>query len=200
MEQKQKSEFTKQLILNESFKLFYKNGFKTTSVDKIMKTTNLTKGAFYHHYKSKKELGLEVISSKIQQRVYEGMITPLYQDGNALTILKVTFSERLKSFSTHEKQHGCPMNNFINEIADEEEAYQLALKRIVEEWKAALIYLLERGKKDHVINTTISSNAVAVYLISSFEGIRGVRKLYNDDSVLDDYILGLSLYLNQLKP
>ncbi|MBF8149302.1 TetR/AcrR family transcriptional regulator [Winogradskyella sp. F6397] len=200
MEQKQKSEFTKQLILNESFKLFYKNGFKTTSVDKIMKTTNLTKGAFYHHYKSKKELGLEVISSKIQQRVYQGMITPLYQDGNALAILKVTFSERLKSFSQYDKQHGCPMNNFINEIADEEEAYQLALKRIVEEWKAALVYLLERGKKEHVINKTISSNAVAVYLISSFEGIRGIRKLYNDDSVLDDYILGLSLYLNQLKP
>lgn len=200
MEQKQKSEFTKELILNESFKLFYKNGFKTTSVDKIMKATNLTKGAFYHHYKSKKELGLEIISSKIQKRVYDGMVTPLYQDGNALSILKTTFSGRLKSFSLHDKQHGCPMNNFINEIANEEDAYQIALKRIVEEWKAALIHLLERGKKENVINKTISSNAVAIYLISAFEGVRGIRKLYNDDSILDDYILGLSLYLKQLKP
>ncbi|QNK78712.1 MULTISPECIES: TetR/AcrR family transcriptional regulator [Winogradskyella] len=199
MEQKQKSELTKELILNESFKLFYKEGFKTTSVDKIMKATKLTKGAFYHHYKSKKELGIEVISTKIQKRVYDGMITPLYQDGNALKLLETTFSGRIKSFSLYDKQHGCPMNNFINEIADEEEAYQIALKRIIEEWKAALIHLLERGKLENSINKDISNNAVAIYLISAFEGIRGIRKLYNDDQVIDDYILGLSLYLKQLK-
>tara|TARA_R110002033_G_scaffold51779_2_gene98785 strand:- start:106 stop:708 length:603 start_codon:yes stop_codon:yes gene_type:complete len=199
MEQKQKSELTKQLILDESFKLFYQNGFKTTSVDKIMKATNLTKGAFYHHYKSKKDLGLEIISSTLQKRVYDGMITPLYQDGNVLDILESTFSGRLKSFSLFDKQHGCPMNNFINEIADEEEAYQLALKRIIEEWKAALVHLLERGKKENTINTSHSSSGIATYLISAFEGVRGIRKLYNDDQILDEYISGLSLYINQLK-
>ncbi|MBU2920743.1 TetR/AcrR family transcriptional regulator [Winogradskyella psychrotolerans] len=199
MEQKQKSELTKQVILNESFKLFYRNGFKTTSIDKIMKATNLTKGAFYYHYKNKKELGVEVISSKIQKRVYDGMITPLYQDGNALEILEDTFSRRLKSFSLFDKQHGCPMNNFINEIADEEEAYQIALKRIIEEWKAALIHLIERGKKENTINKKYANNAIAIYLISAFEGIRGIRKLYNDDDILDDYILGLQLYIDQLK-
>ncbi|WP_299107368.1 TetR/AcrR family transcriptional regulator [uncultured Winogradskyella sp.] len=199
MEQKQKSELTKQLILDESFKLFYQNGFKTTSVDKIMKATNLTKGAFYHHYKSKKDLGLEIISSTLQKRVYDGMITPLYQDGNVLDILESTFSGRLKSFSLFAKKHGCPMNNFINEIADEEEAYQIALKRIIEEWKAALVHLLERGKKENTINKSYSSNAIATYLISSFEGVRGIRKLYNDDQILDEYINGLSLYIDQLK-
>ena len=199
MEQKQKSELTKQLILDESFKLFYQNGFKTTSVDKIMKATNLTKGAFYHHYKSKKDLGLEIISSTLQKRVYDGMITPLYQDGNVLDILESTFSGRLKSFSLFDKQHGCPMNNFINEIADEEEAYQLALKRIIEEWKAALVHLLERGKKENTINTSHSSSGIATYLISAFEGVRGIRKLYNDDQILDEYINGLSLYIDQLK-
>ncbi|EPR73563.1 Transcriptional regulator, TetR family [Winogradskyella psychrotolerans RS-3] len=199
MEQKQKSELTKELILNESFKLFYKNGFKTTSVDKIMKATNLTKGAFYHHYKSKQELGVEIISTKIKQRVYEGMIAPLYQEGNVLKLLETTFSDRVKSFSHYEKQHGCPMNNFINEIADEEKAYQMALKCIIEEWKSALINLLERGKSENSINNEISSKAVAIYLISAFEGVRGIRKLYNDDLVLNDYISGLSLYIKQLK-
>lgn len=199
MEQRQKSELTRQLILDESFKLFYKNGFESTSVDKIMKATKLTKGAFYHHYKSKKALGLEIISSKLQKRVYDGMITPLYEDGNVLTILENTFSGRLKSFSLFDKKHGCPMNNFINEIADKEEAYQIALKRIIEEWKAALIHLLERGKKENTINKSLSSNAIAIYLISAFEGVRGIRKLYNDDTILDEYITGLSLYINQLK-
>ena len=199
MLQNQKSELTKQIILDKSFTLFYENGFKTTSVDKIMKATKLTKGAFYHHYKNKKELGLAVISLKVQQRVYNGMITPLLQSGNALQILESTFLDRLKSFPVYDKQHGCPMNNFINEVGDLEVAYQLALRRIIEDWKAALVTLIERGQKENTITKTLSSKAIAVYLISAFEGIRGIRKLYDTDDILDQYILGLSLYLQQIK-
>ncbi|ADV49983.1 regulatory protein TetR [Cellulophaga algicola DSM 14237] len=199
MEQKQKSEFTKQLILNESFKLFYSNGFKSTSIDKVMLATKLTKGAFYHHYKNKKELGIAVISSKVKQRVYDGMIAPLYQPGNAIKILKNTFIERLKSFSILEKQHGCPMNNLINEIGDNETVYQIALKKIIEEWQAALIFLIDRGKSENSIKKNIESKAVAVYLISAFEGIRGIRKLYTDDAIIDEYISGLSIYLQNLE-
>jgi len=199
MLQNEKSELTKQIILDESFKLFYENGFKTTSVDKIMKATNLTKGAFYHHYKNKKELGLAVISLKVQKRVYKGMIDPLFQSGNAIQILETTFLERLKSFPVYEKQHGCPMNNFINEVGDLEVAYQLVLRRIIDDWKKALIQLIERGQYENTIKKNISSNAIAVYLISAFEGIRGIRKLYNNDDILEEYITGLSLYINQIK-
>ncbi|WP_158838585.1 TetR/AcrR family transcriptional regulator [Polaribacter sp. L3A8] len=199
MLQKQKSEFTKQLILNESFKLFYKDGFKTTSVDKIMIKTKLTKGAFYYHYKNKKELGLDVIKLKIQKRVCDGMISPLYTSGNAIDILKATFLNRIKAFPLEEKQQGCPMNNFINEIGDSEKVYQTALKSIIEEWKTALINLIDKGKKQKTIKNAISSEATAVYLISAFEGMRGIRKLYDTDEIIDEYVLGLSMYINQIK-
>lgn len=199
MQQELKSERTKQLIIDEAFKLFYENGFKTTSIDNIMKATKLTKGAFYHHYKNKEELGLEVIENKLQKRIHEGMIQPLSRDGNALTILESTFLNRLISFPQYNKKHGCPMNNFINEIGDFELVYQAALKNIIEEWKASLITLIERGKSENSIKKEISSTATAVFLISAFEGIRGIRKLYNNDVILNDYIKGLSFYLKQLE-
>ena len=87
MQQDLKSELTKKVIIDEAFKLFYENGFKSTSIDKIMKASTFTKGAFYYHYKSKKELGLEVISLKLQKRVHQGMILPLQDTGDALKIL-----------------------------------------------------------------------------------------------------------------
>lgn len=199
MKQELKSELTKNYIVDEAFKLFYENGFKATSIDKVMKSTQLTKGAFYHHYKDKKELGLAVIETKIQKRVIDGMIQPLLEEGDALDILEATFLNRIKSFPFYDKQHGCPMNNFINEIGDYEIIYQTALKSIIEKWKDALVDLLERGKKENSLRHNISSAAVAIYLISAFEGIRGIRKLYNDDEILDQYISGLSDYLKQLK-
>jgi AcrR family transcriptional regulator len=200
MQQELKSEITKQHIVQEAFNLFYQNGFKATSINDIMKATNMTKGAFYHHYKNKHQLGLDVIELKIQKRVYSGMILPLNEPGNTMEILESTFLNRIKSFPFFDKQHGCPMNNFINEIGNYESSYQLALKTIVEKWKKALIDLIEKGKSQNEIKKDIPSEAVAIYLISAFEGIRGIRKLYNNDIILDQYIAGLSVYLNQLKP
>lgn len=199
MEQELKSEITKQHIIHEAFKLFYEKGFKSTSINEVMKAAKMSKGAFYHHYKSKHQLGLEVIELKIKKRVYDGMIVPLKGPGNAIEILENTFLNRIKSFPFYEKQHGCPMNNFINEIGNYESSYQLALKNIIEKWKKALVILIEIGKNQNDIKKEIPSEAVAVYLISAFEGIRGIRKLYDNDSILDQYISGLSVYLNQLK-
>lgn len=199
MQQELKSEITKQHIVHEAFKLFYENGFKSTSINDVMKAAKMTKGAFYHHYKNKHQLGLEVIKLKIQKRVYDGMILPLNEPGNAMEILESTFLNRIKSFPIYDKKHGCPMNNFINEIGNYENSYQLALKNIVDKWKKALVIIIEKGKNENVIKKEVSSEAVAIYLISAFEGIRGIRKLYDNDIILDQYIAGLSLYLNQLK-
>lgn len=199
MKQELKSEISKEVILNKAFQLFYENGFKATSIEKIMNATTFSKGAFYYHYKNKKELGLDVISLKLQKRVIENMILPLSEPGDALKILNTVFIDTLKSFSFYHKKHGCPTNNFINEIGDFEDAYQAALKNIIEKWKSVLITLIERGKAEKSIHIDIPSNGVAIYLISAFEGIRGIRKLYNDDKILDEYIAGLALYLKQLE-
>jgi len=199
MQQELKSEITKQHIVHEAFKLFYENGFKATSINDIMKATKMTKGAFYHHYKNKEELALEVIKLKIQKRVYDGMIAPLNEAGNAIEILETTFIKRIKSFPIHEKNYGCPMNNFINEIGNYEKSYQLALKSIIEKWKSALTALIERGKIEGTIKKSVSNEAVAIFLISAFEGIRGIRKLYVDDQIISEYIEGISNYLQHIK-
>jgi AcrR family transcriptional regulator len=199
MKQEIKSELTRQLIIDKAFVLFYKNGFHAISVDKVMKETKLTKGAFYHHFKDKKELGLAVISDRIQSRVYDNMILPLLQVGDPFLILKTVFCERIKNFSIEEKQSGCPMNNLINEISDSEVAYQLALKKIIEEWKLALIQLLEKAKADNLIANEVNTSSVAVFLISAFEGVRGIRKLYNNDIVLEDYLLAVERYIDLLR-
>jgi AcrR family transcriptional regulator len=200
MHQELKSERTKQIITDHAFKLFYENGFKSTSIDKIMNATKMTKGAFYHHYKSKQEIGIEVIEHRIRRRLYDAMIAPLLSEGNAFEILTSTFNNRLKSFASYDKKHGCPLNNFINEIGDYEQIYQITLKSMIDEWQQEITKLLERGKKEKSINSHVNSQGVAIYLISAFEGIRGIRKLYKDDAILNQYLDGLQTYFTQLKP
>lgn len=47
---------SKERILNVASRLFKKNGYTATGIDQIMEEAGLTAGAFYAHFKSKKDL------------------------------------------------------------------------------------------------------------------------------------------------
>lgn len=47
---------SKQYIIETAYALFLQKGFKAVTMQDILGTTNLSKGAFYHHFKSKEEV------------------------------------------------------------------------------------------------------------------------------------------------
>ena len=47
---------TRELIIQKSFILFLKHGIKEVSINEIIKSCSLSKGAFYHHFKGKQDL------------------------------------------------------------------------------------------------------------------------------------------------
>lgn len=54
---------TKDLIIETAFIAFIDNGYDRVSLNKIIKATGLTKGAFYHYFSSKAELIGEVMNT-----------------------------------------------------------------------------------------------------------------------------------------
>ena len=53
-------ETTKQNIINKAFTLFLTISYREVTLSRLLKETNLSKGAFYHHFSSKEELFTEV--------------------------------------------------------------------------------------------------------------------------------------------
>lgn len=53
---------TRQKIVAAAFELFLNHGFDGTGVNQILEKSSLSKGAFYHHFKSKDEIYREVIT------------------------------------------------------------------------------------------------------------------------------------------
>lgn len=198
MEQELKTEATRKLILEKAFKQFYKKGFNPTSVNEIMNTTGLSKGAFYHNFKNKKELGVQVVKTELHSMIYQAMIVPLYAQGEVKTILKTTFLNEFQSFTSDEKLMGCPLNNLINEIGGAPNLLNEALKSLMDTWIDAVIQLIESGNKDGSINLKTNARQASIYLISSFEGMRGIRKIYTDDKNWNAYRAALEDYINKL--
>ena len=52
---------TKELILSTAFKLFASGNFESVSMSQLEKITGLSKGAFYHHFRSKEEIFLQAM-------------------------------------------------------------------------------------------------------------------------------------------
>ena len=58
MQKKYDSKVTIETILTVSTKLFLEKGFDKTSMRDIAEAANVSKGAIYHHFKSKDDLSL----------------------------------------------------------------------------------------------------------------------------------------------
>ena len=200
MDQKLKSQETKRLIIETSFDMFYLNGYNNTSIPDIMKKTNLTKGAFYHHFKNKLEIGKKVIEDILSIRIYNGFIKPLKENKSKSVsdLLVYVFTERIANFTEKEKALGCPANNMINEIGCSVHDFREPLRKLMDGWKDALIDVIDLGKKNNEIKKEVDSNAAATYLICSFEGARGIRKIYNDDALFSNYLEAVKEYIRSI--
>ena len=189
LKQELKSKTTQDLIINTSFELFYEKGYNATSIPDIMKETCLSKGAFYHHFKNKHEIGEKVIEVIIRKRIREGFIAPLSQtNGNICELLIHVFTSRIKNYTEREKALGCPANNLIGEIGYTEQDFRIILKSLFEEWREAIINVIDIGKSRGEIDKNINSSGTAISLICSFEGVRSIRKVYEDDKIFNEFL------------
>ena len=70
MSRSEKAEKTYQLILEVSEKLFREQGYEKTSIQDILNELKMSKGAVYHHFKSKKEIldAIEIQAHKANMR------------------------------------------------------------------------------------------------------------------------------------
>ncbi len=62
----QRSEETRIKIMDAAAKLFSRQGYNKASVDDICEEAGISKGAFYHHFKSKQELFLALLDGWLQ--------------------------------------------------------------------------------------------------------------------------------------
>ena len=53
---------TRELIIQNSFILFLKKGIKEVSINEIIKSCDLSKGAFYYHFESKEKVYMDVLN------------------------------------------------------------------------------------------------------------------------------------------
>ncbi len=179
-------------ILSKAFDLIYVKGFQATSIDDIIATTKVTKGAFYYHFANKDQMGLAVINEIIFPEIHQGFIQPLKRTEKPAKDVYKMIRHILFDIPFFKMQNGCPLANLINEMSPLNKDFSEALNKISDKCIESLKDSFKHGRKSGRIRSGVSEEDVAYFILSGYWGIRNLGKIRSGQ---DCYII----YLNELK-
>ena len=190
---------TRKKILDIAFEEILLKGYQGLRVDGVLTKTALTKGAFYHHFSSKKELGHAVIDEVLKPWIIDRWIRPLKEIKHPIDDLIGLLKDARDEMSAEELHTGCPLNNLTQEMSPLDESFRTRIVSIWNLWHEALEEALSRGQKQGLIKDSIKPHNVARFLIATMEGIIGQCKCYMNDQAFYEAGECLQEYLESLR-
>ncbi len=193
------AEKTRRRILDTAFTEFYHNGFQGGSINRIVTDASITKGALFHHFKGKNELGCKVIDEKIRPVVEEHWIQPLAESIDPINDIKSLLDQH-RPANKEELCQGCPLNNLAQEMSPLDEGFRERINAIYDDWRASFAQALTRGIKSGKVRSDVIPEQSAAFIIASMAGIIGTAKTAQSVELLQTCAAGLRQYLDTLAP
>jgi len=193
-----KAEATRLTILQKAFELIYVKGYQTTSIDDILATTKVTKGAFYYHFKNKDEMGLAIINEILKPTMSSAFTAPFETPADPIQIIYQLVHDLLLDNAFLKPEFGCPVSNLTQEMTPWNLDFSQALNELALQWENAMITALEEGKKNGFVRSDVNPKRVAYMVMSGYWGIRNFGKLDHGKESYVLYLEELKNYLNTL--
>jgi AcrR family transcriptional regulator len=184
-----------------AFAEFYRNGFQGGSLNKIVEAAGITKGALFHHFTGKQELGYAVVDEIIGPILQERWIKPVANSADPIADLKRAFRQFVKEdiASGHYVQ-GCPLNNLAQEMSPLDPGFRQRIDKLYDTWRSSYAAAFAAGIKARKVRKDISPRNVAALVVASQMGIWGTAKSSQDPQLMIHACDAICDYLDGLKP
>ena len=193
-------EGTRDAILQAAFDEIHLNGFRAASLDDILEKAGVTKGALYHHFGSKNGLGLAVLHEIVHDRVLAPWLQGIQSSGNTLDGIISGIRELARHVTPEQVERGCPLNNLAQELSTVDEEFRHEIVAVFDEWQNGVAALIREGQAKNEIRADADPEAVATFIVASFQGSVGLTKTSRDLSVYETCAQCLAGYLETLRP
>jgi AcrR family transcriptional regulator len=191
---------TRRAVLFAAYEEIHRQGFQAASLTNILATTGLTKGALYHHFANKQQLGYAVLDEVIRPEVMERWVIPLQQEMDPIQAMIDVLLETGAAMTDKDIWLGCPLNNLAQEMSPMDEGFRLRINSLFEEWRGAIAAAMLLGKQKGKVRQEIDEHAVAAFIVGALEGCMGMAKNARSRTVLMLCGQGLVEYLSSLRP
>lgn len=178
----------------------YRHGYQSASLDRILHGTKLTKGALYHHFPNKLQLGYAVVEEGVEPWIREHWIAPLESEPDPLAGLKLAFQRALADAPDEVIHGGCPLNNLVQEMSNLDEGFRTRLDQVLEEWRGVISRRLRTGQEAGSVRKDVDPDATAAFLVAVFEGIASSAKAAKSREHLKQVAGTVAALIESLRP
>ena len=128
MNQATKRRLTRQTLIDKGYEMINTYGYHAVSIDNIINSVGLTKGAFYYHFDNKHHFMEAVILERISKEIHANFIEPINGRGNPIFILSDLLQDKLLKDKSLDQHLGSSLTNFITDLSHEANEYDLQIK------------------------------------------------------------------------
>ncbi|MDP9955475.1 AcrR family transcriptional regulator [Epilithonimonas hungarica] len=194
----QKSENTKQLIIEKTATVFNVKGYAGTSINDVMKATGLSKGCIYGNFENKDEIALGVFDhnfGKVTQHMKERILAT----ENSIERLLVYPQTYKNYFRYPYLQAGCPILNTATEADDTHPLLKERVQKAIDLWKTSIENQIKRGMERNEIKADTDPTEITIVMISMIEGAFMQAKVNNHMTELNIAMSFLEKLIKGLK-
>ena len=189
----------RQKIVDAAFREFYTHGFQGGSVNRIIEAAETTKGAFFHHFESKNEMGHAVIDEVIGPLMKKRWLAPIEGSIDVIADLQTVVRELIQTdIKSGSYLKGCPLNNLAQEMSPLDENFRKRLDGTYTLWRESLAAALTRGIKLGKIRKKLDPRSTAVFIVAAQMGIWGSAKNSRSAELMQQAGGALCGYLDSL--
>jgi AcrR family transcriptional regulator len=190
---------TRLALLDAAYEEIYRNGFQSASLNTILERTGVTKGALYHHFSSKLNLGYAVVDEIISHKLDEDWLIPMQRTGHPIDILIEAIQQAGQKITREKIQLGCPLNNLAQEMSPIDQGFRQRIDHLYRQWQKGIERLLIDGQQSGAVKSTLNPADAALFIIASIEGCLGIAKNAQSIDELRRCAEGLIGYLETLR-
>jgi TetR/AcrR family transcriptional regulator, transcriptional repressor for nem operon len=191
-------ESTRLGILKAAYDEILHSGFQSTSVNEIVAKTDVTKGAFFHHFPTKNDLGYAVVDDVLKEMILERWIRPLAAYKNPVQGIITRFKKIIESTSDEEMTLGCPLNNLTQEMSSVDPVFREKLAALLTLWIEENEKYLKKAQRDGYLKLQANPRQVAEFVVMVEEGSFAMVKNLRDRRLYWSLYDSLKLYLESL--
>lgn len=181
---------TRELIVEKADSLFYEGGFEATSFADIAATVGISRGNFYHHFKTKDAILDAVITRRIERT--RAMLDGWQTDGANPHERIVSFIHILITNQTKIMAFGCPVGTLCSELAKLDHVAQGRATEIFglfHDWLAGQFRAL--GASDR-------AEVMAMRLLSWSQGVAVMATAFRDETFIRNEVAEIEHWLATL--
>jgi TetR/AcrR family transcriptional repressor of nem operon len=189
---------TKRRLLDGAEQLMLAKGFAATTVDEICQAAGVTKGSFFHYFKSKDDLAKAVLERFCEVRARLMQESPLRKKKDPLERVYGSIDTFIEVSRSPLAKNGCLLGNFAQELSDSHPRMRSLCAKRFAEWAAVLKQELDEAKAQYLPKSRLDTDSLAEHFIAIVEGALILSKAKQDMGVMEKSLRHFRRYLESL--